>query len=127
MDALDSNLQMASVPATCPTCHRPVEPTFYFCPNCGTSLKPAPLPTTPLAQTLVYAHSVALPMLLFITIGQWRGHRYYKSADDTEHAIGVVAWTLLILSTVLSIWLAWVGTQMAIQSSVAQINADMSI
>ena len=41
--------------------------------------------------------------------------------------IGTVAWILLILSTIVTIWYAYVWTQEAIQSSVSSINTDMSI
>jgi hypothetical protein len=49
-----------------------------------------------------------------------------KSSDQKTKRIGIIAWTLLILSTVVTIWLAYVWTEDAIQSSVNSINLDMS-
>jgi hypothetical protein len=119
----------ASAPAqeTCPACHQPISPAYFFCPNCGANLRPAPLETTPEAQTLLYLHSIVLPLILFLTISKWRGQRYFRSQDPKERQIGLIAWTLLILSTVGIIWYAYVWTQQQIQQSVNDINAQMSI
>ena len=110
----------------CPYCHQPVLPTYYFCPNCGTKLTSAPLSTTPATQAWIYAFSAILPMILFIYVTKWPGITYYKSGDPKTKQIGTIAIAILAASTLLTIWLAYVWTTEAIQSSVNSINADMS-
>jgi hypothetical protein len=65
-------------------------------------------------------------MICFIFVKRWPGVKYFKSADAKTKQIGQIAWLLLILSTIATIWLAVVWTEKAIQSSVDSINADMS-
>ena len=113
--------------ALCPTCHQPILPTYYFCPNCGTSLHQAPLSTTPLTQLGIYAFSIILPMMGFILVTRWPGMKYFKSQDSKTKQIGEIAWVLIILSTVVTCWYAYTWTQQAIQSSIESINTDMSI
>jgi hypothetical protein len=110
----------------CPTCHQPVLPTYYFCPNCGTKLNQAPLSTTVAAQIKLYAFSIVLPMICFLFVTRWQGMKYFKSNDARTKQIGEVAWILLILSTVVTIWLVVVWTQSYINSTVASINADFN-
>ena len=112
-------------PAICPTCHQPVLPQYYFCPNCGTKLNLAPLSTTLTTQLGIYAFSIVLPMILFLFIGKWPGIRYYKSSDPKTKQIGIIAWILLIVSTIATIWLVTIWTQEIIQSSINSINTDM--
>ena len=114
-------------PLACPTCHQSVKPEYYFCPNCGTNLHPAPLSTTMETQLKLYAWSIVLPMILFIGIPKWPAMRYYKSQNPQEKQIGQVMLFLIILSTVAIIWYAYVWTQQEIQTTTNQINADMSI
>lgn len=66
-------------------------------------------------------------MICFLAVTKWPGLKYYRSEDQKAKMIGTVAWVLLVLSTVITCWLAYVWTQEAIQSSEASINADMSI
>lgn len=110
----------------CPTCHQPTLPQYYFCPNCGTKLNQAPLSTSAGAQLLLYAFSIILPPMCFLFVNKWQGMRYLKSKDPKVKQIGQIAWALLILSTILTIWLVVVWTQSYINSTVAGINADMS-
>jgi hypothetical protein len=110
----------------CPYCHQPVLATYYFCPNCGTKLAVAPLSTTPLSQAWIYFFSAILPMMGFIFITRWPGIKYYRSADQKTKAIGTAAFVVLIVSTLITIWLVYVWTEAAIQSSVNSINADFS-
>ena len=110
----------------CPYCHQPVLPTYYFCPNCGTKLNSAPLSTSPSTQAWIYAFSAILPMILFIYVTKWRGITYYKSSDPKAKQIGTIAIIILAASTLITIWLGYVWTMEAIQSSVNSINADMS-
>jgi len=110
----------------CPYCHQPILPSYYFCPNCGTKLNVPPLSTSVGAQAWLYIFSIILPVMCFIFVTRWQGWKYYKSEDPKTKQIGTIAIALLILSTLVTIWYAYVWTQDAIQSSVASINADMS-
>jgi rubredoxin len=110
----------------CPVCHQPTLPSYYFCPNCGTKLNSAPLSTSTGTQIGLYAFSIILPLICFIFVTRWQAPRYLKSKDQKTRRIGVIASVLLAVSTIVTIWLAIVWTQNAIQSSVNDINAEMS-
>jgi hypothetical protein len=110
----------------CPVCHQPLLPTYYFCPNCGTKVNQAPLPTTIWAQAKLYVFSIILPMICFIFVTRWQGMKYIKSQDPKAKQIGQIAWLLIILSTIITIYLAYVWTQNAIQSSINSINTDFN-
>lgn len=119
----------ANYPATssvCPVCHQPILPQYYFCPNCGAKIKFAPLSTTIATQAWIYLFSIILPMIAFLFVTRWPGVKYYKSQDPKAKQIGQIAWTLLILSTLITIWLVVVWTQDYIQATVNGINTDMS-
>ena len=79
-----------------------------------------------MAQVWLYAFSIILPLICFIMVTKWQGVRYLKSSDQKTKSIGITACVLLGLSTILTIWLAVVWTQAAIQSQINSINADMS-
>ena len=111
----------------CPVCHQPILPQYYFCPNCGTKLNSIPLSTTPGTQAWIYAFSIILPMMCFLFVTRWPGVKYYKSTDPKVKLIGEIAWTLLILSTIITIWLVYVWTQQMIQSSIGSINTDFGL
>ncbi|MBU6370896.1 MAG: zinc ribbon domain-containing protein [Patescibacteria group bacterium] len=119
-------MQPKDIPAICPTCHRPVESGWYFCPNCGTKLQEAPLPTGPAAQIKLYASSIVLPMILFLFVTRWQGLKYARSHDPKARRMGVIAWILIVLSTVATVYLAYVWTEAAIQSQIQAINTDLS-
>ena len=111
---------------TCKICHQPILPQYYFCPNCGAKINEAPLSVTLGMQAWIYAFSIVLPMILFIFITKWPGVKYYKSPDPKAKLIGQIAWALLILSTILTIWFAYVWTEQTIQSTVNSINTDFN-
>jgi hypothetical protein len=115
-----------STSGVCLTCHQPILPQYYFCPNCGAKLNSAPLSTTAATQAWIYVFSIILPMICFIFVTRWPGVKYFKSNDPKAKEIGQIAWALLIFSTVVTIWLAIVLTQEMIKSTTASINADMS-
>jgi hypothetical protein len=115
-----------TTPLVCPTCHQPILPTYYFCPNCGTKLNSAPLSTTPQAQAMLYAFSLILPVICFLMIGKWQGWKYYRSTDPKTKSIGTTAIVLMVLSTIVTVWLASIWVNGAIQSSLASVNSDMS-
>jgi hypothetical protein len=117
-----------ATPSACSVCHQPILPQNYFCPNCGTKLDSAPLSTSVLSQIGIYLHSIILPMIVFISISKWRGLKYSKSSDPKTRMIGIVAWVLLILSTIFLFWLTWYETiklQEAFQTSMDQMNKDL--
>ncbi len=109
----------------CSVCHQPTLPQYYFCPNCGAKLNSAPLSTTLVSQLGIYLFSLILPSICFIFITRWPGLKYFKSNDPKAKLIGEVAWTLLILSTVITFWLVFVWTQGAVQSLTNSLNADL--
>jgi len=113
--------------AVCSYCHQPLLSQWYFCPNCGSKIDAAPLSTSAGTQIWIYAFSIILPMMCFIFVTKWPGMKYFKSEDEKAKMIGTIAWVLIVLSTIVTIWYAYVWTQEAIQSSVASINADMDI
>lgn len=112
----------------CPLCHQPILSSYYFCPNCGTKLNVniAPLSTTVGTQIWIYIFSIILPMMCFIFVKKWPGVKYYKSKDTKAKRIGQIAWALIILSTIVTIWLAVVLTQKMIKSTTDSMNADLS-
>ena len=116
----------SSVSNTCSVCHQPILSQYYFCPNCGAKIKETPLSTTPQTQAFIYAFSIILPMICFIFVTRWPGIKYFKSSDPKAKQIGQIAWTLLIVSTIVVIFLAYVLTQRMIQSSIDSINTDFS-
>jgi hypothetical protein len=111
----------------CAICHQLLLPEYYFCPNCGTPVHAPPLSTDASTQAGIYAHSVILPMILFLSISKWKGYRYFKSEDPKVKQVGTIATVLLIASTVITFYLAYVWTTEAINASVSSINSDMSI
>ena len=117
---------LAPTIATCPTCHQPVLSQYYFCPNCGTKLHSPALSTSVATQAWIYLFSIALPTICFLFVTRWPGMKYIKSDDEKTKQIGQIAWFLLILSTICTIWFAIVWTQNYINATVQGINADLS-
>ena len=109
----------------CSVCHQPIIPQYYFCPNCGTKINSAPLSTTVGTQAWIYAFSILLPMICFIFVGKWPGIKYFKSKDPKTKQIGMIAWILILLSTIVAIWLAVIMTKAITQSTINSINTDM--
>ena len=117
-------------PAVCLVCHQPLLSSYYFCPNCGTKVggKDTPLETTTEAQVKIYALSIFQPMILFLLYSKWHGIKYFKSKDPKTHQIGQIAWALLIMSTLFTIWLTYTSfvwlTQFIQKSVSSSIDAD---
>lgn len=108
----------------CPQCHQLVLPQYYFCPNCGFKLNSAPLKTDIITQIGIYAFSIILPAICFIFVNRWQGTKYFKSNNPKAKQIGKIAWTLLVLSTIVVIWLVVIWTQNYIRETVNGINED---
>lgn len=79
-----------------------------------------------LAQAKLYAHSIVLPMLCFITVNRWQGQKYLKNADPKAKQMGTVAWALLTLSTFLTLYFVYRWTVDTIAATQSALNADMN-
>ncbi len=66
-------------------------------------------------------------MICFLFITRWPGLKYLKSSDKKTKLIGEIALTLLILSTITIIWLAYVWTQGVIKSLNEALNVDLGL
>ena len=108
----------------CSFCHQPILPQYYFCPNCGKKIDSAPLSTDTKTQIWIYIFSIILPMICFIFVTKWPGVKYYKSKDPKTKQIGQIAWALLVISTIVTIYFVYNFTQQMIQSSINSINTD---
>lgn len=102
---------------TCPKCQLPVLANFYFCPNCGKSLRPKPLSVTVGKQIGVYLLSFLLPPL-----GLWPGIKYLRQSDDKAKIVGLVAIVLTILSIGISIYYFGVLMKTINQTINSQLN-----
>ena len=109
----------------CEICHQPLLPSYYFCPNCGQKVNDAPLGAGLQAQAYIYFLSAILPLIGFLAISKWHAIKYLKSKDPKTKKIGIIACVILALSTIITIYLAYVWTEAIIQSSINSLNADM--
>ena len=125
------NIPIPATPAgappvsVCPVCHFPMQPEFYFCPNCGKPVKEKPLSISVVTQAWIYALSIALPWLAFIFLGYWPGMKYMRAEDERAKQIGIIAAVLMAVSTVIMVWLLIVWTQQLVQSAVNSVG-DLS-
>jgi Double zinc ribbon len=100
----------------CPQCHQPVQPGWYFCPNCGKKLSEPGLSTTLGSQLWLYAFSIILPVMCYLAITKWEGIKYARSEDPKAQEIGWIAITLLVVSSIIVIWWTTVWIQGFIQA-----------
>lgn len=114
-----------SHPGVCPVCHLPVSPDFYFCPNCGAKVHEPPLSVSPLNQFLLYAFSIVLPMICYLAITKWQGITYLRSNDEKTRQVGVIACCLLVLSSFVTFYYAYVWTEEALQQANTEVNQEM--
>jgi hypothetical protein len=112
--------------AICQTCHQPVLASYYFCPNCGTKLNAPPLPTSIAAQIGLYLFSIILPVICYLAITKWQGYKYSRSKDPKTRNIGLIAWALLIVSSVITFWYATVWVEQQIQASTNAVTAELN-
>lgn len=80
----------------CSKCKAPVQPEFYFCPQCGKSLKPKPISTSLANQIVAYAVSLLLPPL-----GLYYTYKYFKLHTNSGK---IIAWITIILTVLSLIW-----------------------
>jgi hypothetical protein len=118
---MESNLEEKK----CQVCHQPILPTYYFCPNCGVALTSAPLSTSIVTQIGIYLFSIILPMIAFLFITRWPGLKYSKSSDIKARWVGIIAWVLLISSSVITYWLIYIELQQFSQSLNDILNTDL--
>ena len=114
-------------PGVCPVCHQPVASNYYFCPNCGAKIHEPPLPTGLWTQLGLYAFSIVLPIICYLLITKWKGMAYLRSKDEDARTVGVIACTLLVLSSVATFYYGYVWTEEALQQATAQVNQEMNI
>jgi cytochrome c biogenesis protein CcdA len=103
----------------CPYCKGDADDTFIFCPHCGKELH---LPVTLDAQLKLFAHSIILPMLGFITITSWKASVYASSVDPNRKTIGRTAYVLFTISTVFVL----VSVYFTTKKLMVEINAVMN-
>ena len=113
--------------ASCEYCHQALLPEYYFCPNCGNKINSVPLSASVMAQVRLYALSAVLPLICFLAISKWQGLKYSRSKDPEIKRIGIIACSILILSTVFVIWYAYVWTTQIIQSTIDSLNTDSGL
>jgi hypothetical protein len=87
---------------TCPSCHQPVLPEYYFCPNCGQNLKPKAVKISLASQIGIYLLSAFLPPL-----GLWPGVKYVMKEGKQAKWVGSIAIVLTLISTVVMTWLIY--------------------
>lgn len=80
---------------TCPNCHQPINPTDYFCPNCGKKIRTPPPSTTLSSQILLYIKTLLLP-----PFGLYWGFRYLRQPDQKSKLIGLVVIVITIIETI---------------------------
>jgi hypothetical protein len=83
----------------CSVCHQPILEQYYFCPNCGHSLKEKSMPVSFMMQIGLYALAIFLPPL-----GLWPGIKYAMKNNPQARWVGAITIILTLLSTVLTIW-----------------------
>lgn len=98
---------------SCKFCHFPVSENFYYCPNCGKNLKPAPLPTSITKQLYIYAISVFLPPLGLIP-----AIKYLLNKDQKAKMVGIIA----IILTFASLIVAWIVFQNIVNNFINSVN-----
>jgi hypothetical protein len=113
----------SSTPPTCPQCHQPVVPGAYYCSNCGKKLNDPPLSTSIGTQVWIYAFSIVLPVICFLAVGYWPAIKYVRAPEQKAKQIGYIAIGLMVLSTVVTFWYAYVWITQTIQSSLSSINS----
>ena len=106
----------------CSVCHQALLPTYYFCPNCGNKVAEQPLSVSLWSQTQLYMFSAILPLICFLTIGRWKGFRYATSQDKEARTVGIIATSILIISTVLTVWFTVVATQQIIKTMTSNLT-----
>ena len=114
--ALENNIPNS--PLVCLTCHQPISPEWYFCPNCGTELNIKPFKVSVIAQIGIYALSALLPPL-----GLWPGIKYLGKKGNQPKIVGAISIVLTIVSSAVSIWLIFYFFQSYLSNYSSVINS----
>ncbi|PIP74642.1 MAG: hypothetical protein CO135_00100 [Candidatus Levybacteria bacterium CG_4_9_14_3_um_filter_35_16] len=104
---------------SCRFCSYPTIEAFYYCPNCGKSLKTPPFSTSVLKQIGIYSLSLLLPPL-----GLWPGIKYLMQSDKKAKTIGLIAIALTVISSIITVWLSINLINQITQSFMGQTNID---
>lgn len=105
------------VPPTCPQCHEPTRPEWYFCPNCGKELNAKPVTISVLSQVGIYALSIFLPPL-----GLYPAIKYLGKDGKQAKTVGWIALGLTLLSSVITIWLTFQFLQVYLSTITPSLN-----
>lgn len=79
----------------CPSCHQPISPANYFCPNCGKKLHSPPPSTTISSQIFLYLKTILLP-----PFGFYWGFRYLHQPDSKSKIIGFIVIVITIIEII---------------------------
>jgi len=125
MDEVPMPTQTAPVTTAtiCPQCHFPTKPEYYYCPNCGAKLTEPPLGTGVLDQILLYAFSLVLPWIAYLAITKWQGIKYLRASDSRAKQMGAIALGLLVISSAVMFWSAYVWVQGYVQQSASDMSS----
>ncbi len=85
----------------CPTCQFLIAKEYNFCPHCGKKFHEPPQSTDLGRQIVVYLVSIFLPPL-----GLWPGIKYIRQKDQKARLIGIIAISLTLVTTAISLWLS---------------------
>ena len=118
------NANSASVSMICPQCHQPVQPEYYYCPNCGKKLSEPGLSTSTMSQILLYVFSAVLPFIGYLAISKWQGMQYIRSGEPRAQQIGWIAMAILVISSIFAIWqvTVWIQGFVQAQTSTAGLS-----
>ena len=123
MNTFKSDEKVKEEELICMVCHQSLLPGYYFCPNCGTKI--ILLSTSMWSQIRLYTLSITLPLICFLFLHRWYGLRYVRSNDIKKKYIGVIACSLLIISTILSVWYTYALVREAISTTTNDMNELM--
>ncbi len=59
-------------------------------------------------------------------VTRWPGLKYYRSEDKKAKIIGIIAWVILIISTVITYWLAYIWTKSVVDGALNSASLDLS-
>lgn len=90
---------MDNLANVCPVCHQGVLEGYYFCPNCGHSLKEKMVAISILTQIGLYGLAIFLPPL-----GLWPGIKYVMKQNPQAKWVGAITIILTLISSALTIW-----------------------
>lgn len=83
----------------CPFCNVQIDPSAFFCPNCGKKVREKPVGIGWADQTKLYLISIIIPPF---NLGLTR--RYLKSPDEKTKIIGIISLVLTFASLILITW-----------------------